>query len=365
MAQAAVQLIEGDADPEEVLLDRVFFALSDPVRRAILGRLGEEALLVSELAAPFDISLQAVSRHIQVLVRAGLVRQERTGRISRCSLAVGPILQQVLAGAVRAVRRRAARSRRSPQAPRRQAPGRPPQVLTIVIGREAMIENHRVVSHAEWLEARKQLLAGEKELTRARDALSQLRRDLPWEHVEKPYAFEGPNGRETLAELFAGRSQLIVYHFMFDPAWETPCKSCSFWADNFNGIVVHLARRDVTMLAVSRAPLAKLDAFKRRMGWTFKWVSSGDSGFNHDYDVSFAPGQPATYNYAAKTSAMTELPGISVFARQGDAVFHAYSCYQRGLDMMNGAYHFLDLVPKGRDESGPHKQSWVRFHDSY
>jgi len=234
-----------------------------------------------------------------------------------------------------------------------------------------MIENHPVVSREEWVEARRQFLAREKEFTRARDRLSAERRALPWERVDKSYAFDTPKGRQTLAELFDGRSQLIVYHFMFGPDWEDPCKSCSFWADNFNGIPVHLRHRDVTLIAVASAPLHKIDALKRRMGWNFTFVSSAGSDFNHDYNVSFTPDELAageiTYNYARSKLLMTELPGISVFYRDASgSVFHTYSCYARGLDMLNGAYHYLDLVPKGRDEGEfrPRMQ-WVRLHDRY
>jgi predicted dithiol-disulfide oxidoreductase (DUF899 family) len=232
------------------------------------------------------------------------------------------------------------------------------------------MDNHRIVSQEEWLAARKDLLREEKEFTRSRDRLSQRRRDLPWVRVDKHYAFEGPKGKETLPQLFDGRSQLLVYHFMFGPDWEAPCKSCSFWADNFERNVVHLAHRDVTLIAVSRAPLERIEAFKRRMGWTFKWVSSAGSDFNHDYQVSFTPDEVAKgegyYNYAMRKNTMTELPGISVFCKGADgAVFHTYSCYARGLDMMNAAYHYLDLVPKGRDETGPHAMAWVRYRDSY
>jgi predicted dithiol-disulfide oxidoreductase (DUF899 family) len=233
-----------------------------------------------------------------------------------------------------------------------------------------MNAGQKVVSHADWLEARKQLLAKEKEFTRLRDQLSQQRRDMPWERVEKPYVFDGPAGRQTLADLFAGRSQLVVYHFMFAPDWEVGCKSCSFWADNFNGVAAHLAQRDVSFVAVSRAPLARLEDFKKRLGWSFKWVSSGGTDFNRDYAVSFTPEDLAgevTYNYAWQKTTMSDLPGISVFYRDASgAIFHTYSCYARGLDMMNGAYHFLDLTPKGRDEAGlPHTMAWVRLHDLY
>src|SRR5262245_1918384 len=184
------------------------------------------------------------------------------------------------------------------------------------------MESHRIVSREQWIAARMTLLAKEKEFTRARDRLSQQRRDLPWERVDKPYVFDGPDGKETLPQLFAGRSQLVVYHFMFAPEQETPCKSCSFWADNFERNVVHLANRDVTMIAVSRAPLAKLEAFKRRMGWTFKWVSSGGGDFNEDYQVSFGPEARArgetVYNYRPLKTSMSDLPGISVFYKDAD-----------------------------------------------
>ncbi|MBV9220735.1 MAG: DUF899 domain-containing protein [Methylobacteriaceae bacterium] len=233
------------------------------------------------------------------------------------------------------------------------------------------MQQHPVVSREEWIEARTRFLAKEKEFTRLRDELSEERRALPWVRVDKKYAFEGPAGRETLADLFGGRHQLIVYHFMFDPSWEAGCKSCSFWADNYNGIIAHLNQRDVTHVAVSRAPLAKLEAFRQRMGWTFKWVSSHESDFNFDYQVSFRPEDLAkgevVYNYAKRKSSMTELPGLSVFYKDdAGQIFHTYSCYARGLDLLNSAYNHLDLVPKGRDEADlPFSMSWVRLHDIY
>jgi predicted dithiol-disulfide oxidoreductase (DUF899 family) len=234
-----------------------------------------------------------------------------------------------------------------------------------------MAYSQRIVSSAEWIEARKQLLAEEKEFNRLRDRLSQRRRDLPWEAVKKEYSFDGPNGKRTLAELFDGRSQLIVYHFMFAPEWEEGCKSCSFWADNFNGIGSHLNHRDVTFLAISRAPLQKLQGYARRMGWSFPWYSSAGSDFNFDYQVSFTPQQlaagGATYNYAPLQHNMSDLVGISVFAKnEAGEVFHTYSTYARGVDMLNGAYHYLDLVPKGRDEGGlKFGMEWLRRHDQY
>ncbi len=230
---------------------------------------------------------------------------------------------------------------------------------------------HQVVTPDAWVKARKQLLSKEKEFTRLRDELSQARRDLPWVRVTKNYLFDGFEGKQTLSELFDGRSQLIVYHFMFGPDWEAGCKSCSFWADNFNGIVQHLNQRDVTFAAVSRAHLAKLSAFAARLGWTFKWLSSSGGDFNFDFGVSFTPetiaSGSAIYNYAANKMNMQELPGISVFFKSPEGeVFHTYSCYARGLDMLNTAYHYLDLVPKGRDEAGQSfPMAWVRLRDEY
>jgi predicted dithiol-disulfide oxidoreductase (DUF899 family) len=233
------------------------------------------------------------------------------------------------------------------------------------------MESHRVVSREQWIEERKALLAREKEFTQLRDQLSHARRDLPWVHVEKEYVFEGADGKRSLSELFEGKRQLIVYHLMFDPSWEEACSRCSFWADNFNGVLVHLNQRDVNLVAISRAPLAKLAAFQKRMGWSFNWVSCFANGFNHDYGVSFTPEQLAQgeiiYNYRSVESSMSERPGISVFYKDpARTIFHTYSCYARGLDMLNVAYHYLDLTPKGRDEEGlPFPMAWVRYHDAY
>src|SRR5690242_8714416 len=232
------------------------------------------------------------------------------------------------------------------------------------------IEDHPVVSRDEWLAARTAFLAKEKEFTRLRDALSRERRALPWVKVEKEYVFDGPNGPATLADLFGKRGQLLVYHFMFGPDWDAGCKSCSFWADNFDGIDVHLAHRDVSMVAVSHAPFAKIDAFRKRMGWSFPWFSAFRSDFNYDYGVSFTPdalqGDGALVNYTKRERRLTEYPGVSVFARTSRGIFHTYSTYSRGLDLLNGAYNYLDLVPKGRDEDAlEFTQSWVRHHDAY
>ena len=228
----------------------------------------------------------------------------------------------------------------------------------------------RVVSEAEWQVARKDLLTREKELTRLRDEVSRHRRELPWVKVEKEYVFDGPNGKETLADLFEDRSQLIVYHFMFGPDWEEGCKSCSYLADHFDGAIVHLVHRDVSFAAVSRAPLRKIDAFKKRMGWRFKWVSSYGNDFNFDYHVSFTKDEEAkgevNYNYQTTEFMCDELPGLSVFYKdENDVVFHTYSTYARGLDMLIGTYNLLDLVPKGRDENPDSTMDWVRRHDQY
>jgi predicted dithiol-disulfide oxidoreductase (DUF899 family) len=232
------------------------------------------------------------------------------------------------------------------------------------------IKNHAVVSRDKWLAARTAFLAKEKEFTKLRDDLSRQRRELPWVKVDKSYVFDGPKGKETLTDLFENRSQLVVYHFMFSPEWTEGCKHCSFWADNFNDIIVHLNHRDVTFVAVSRAPLAKIEPFKKRMGWGFKWLSSFQNDFNYDYHVSFTPEQlengTASYNYSKTTPGHTDREGTSVFYKdESGAVFHTYSCYARGLDMTNTAYHYLDLVPKGRDENPKSPQSWVRYHDRY
>ncbi len=229
---------------------------------------------------------------------------------------------------------------------------------------------HTVVSKDEWLKARVALLTAEKDLTRKRDELNRQRRELPWEHVEKKYVFEGPNGPETLADLFAGRNQLIVYHFMLGPNWEEGCKSCSFLADHFDAMQVHLAHRDVTFAVVSRAPMPRIAEFQKRMGWRFPWVSAFGTAFQRDYGVHFTKEELAgdvNYNYSHIRFGAEEAPGLSVFYKDeaGD-IFHTYSTYGRGLDPLIGTYQFLDLVPKGRDEDGlAFSMSWVRHHDKY
>jgi predicted dithiol-disulfide oxidoreductase (DUF899 family) len=237
---------------------------------------------------------------------------------------------------------------------------------------------HKVVTHDEWLEARKKHLVKEKEFTRLRDQLSRERRELPWELVDKDYVFEGERGKQSFSDLFEGRGQLVIYHAMFNPATAGPstswtkdaaCFVCSYWMDNFNGITVHLNHRDITMAAVSRAPFAAIAAYKRRMGWSFPWYSSAGSEFNFDYRVSFTEAElkagKVDYNYRAEPWSGSEAPGISVFLKDEDGrIFHPYSTYARGLDMLNVAYHYMDLVPKGRDE-GDGGPSWIRRRDEY
>jgi predicted dithiol-disulfide oxidoreductase (DUF899 family) len=233
------------------------------------------------------------------------------------------------------------------------------------------MEPHKVVSHDEWIAARKAHLVEEKAFSKARDALSRKRRELPWEKVDKKYLFDGPNGKETLADLFGGKSQLIVYHFMLGPGWEAGCPSCSYLADHFDGAAIHLAQRDVSFVVISRAPFAEIEKFQRRMGWKFKWVSSFGSDFNHDYQVSASPDEKVAgkvlYNYELTAFPSEERPGASVFCKnKAGQVFHTYSTYGRGLDMLIGAYHFLDLAPKGRGEQDlAFSMAWVRHHDKY
>lgn len=233
-------------------------------------------------------------------------------------------------------------------------------------------KDHRptVVTSAEWLVARKALLAKEKAFTRQREELARQRRELPWEPVEKNYVFEGTDGRQSLAQLFGVHSQLVVIHFMFNPDAGAGCAHCSFWADHYDGMLAHLEHRDVAFAAISRAPLVKIEAFRRRMGWHFKWLSSAGSDFNVDYQASFPPevleSGSVYYNYQSAPASSPDLPGISIFAKDdAGGVFHTYSCYARGIDMVNGTYQFLDLVPKGRDEEPGEQQAWVRYHDKY
>jgi predicted dithiol-disulfide oxidoreductase (DUF899 family) len=234
----------------------------------------------------------------------------------------------------------------------------------------AVETGHEVVSQEKWIEARKALLAKEKEFTRQRDELSRQRRELPWVKVDNNYVFDGMAGKQTLEQLFAGRNQLIIYHFMLGPGWAEGCKSCSYLADHFDGSLVHLANRDVTLAVVSRAPIAEIQAFQKRMGWRFNWVSAYNNTFNFDYHVSFTKDEvkgEVDYNYGRQAFPSEEAPGLSVFYKnQSGEIFHTYSTYARGLDHLVGTYNFLDLTPKGRDEDGlAFTMAWVRHHDRY
>ncbi len=236
--------------------------------------------------------------------------------------------------------------------------------------KSSLLPAHKVVSRDEWLQARIALLKQEKELTRMRDRLSEQRRDLPWVKLEKDYVFEGQDGTQSLSDLFDGYSQLLIYHFMFAPEWSQGCKSCSLFADHYDPAIVHLNHRDVTMVTVSRAPIEKLLAFRKRMGWNFKWVSSGANDFNRDFGVYFTQQELnsglSIYNYVSQPYPITDLPGLSVFRRdESGAIYHTYSTYSRGLDSFLNVYNFLDLVPKGRDEADLPGMGWVRHHDRY
>lgn len=234
------------------------------------------------------------------------------------------------------------------------------------------MQPHRIVSRSEWLFARKALLAKEKKLTRRRDKLSEERRALPWVKVEKSYVFDTPQGRKTLSDLFEGRSQLIVKHFMLAPGQLEGCVGCSFESDHVDGALVHLEHHDVTYVAVARAPLSEITAYKKRMGWQFKWVSSGGSDFNYDFNVSFTPEEVATgkayYNYETTDVGIEDLSGFSVFMKDDNGdIFHTYSSFGRGLEEVLGTYMYLDITPKGRNENGPNHNltDWVRLHDRY
>jgi predicted dithiol-disulfide oxidoreductase (DUF899 family) len=238
-------------------------------------------------------------------------------------------------------------------------------------GPDDSIPSHPVVSHGEWLSARKELLKREKELTRLSDEVSAARRALPWEKVEKNYTFEGPQGEITLEALFGRKRQLIVHHLMFAPGWSEACVGCSHSADHADSARQHFENADVAYVAISRAPLADLERFKKRMDWSFDWVSSGDTDFNYDYGVSFTPEQVESgkvgYNYGTSPYAFDELPGVSVFYKDEDGgIFHTYSTYARGLDILLGSHNYLDLTPKGRGGKGtPEDTGWLRYHDQY
>lgn len=243
---------------------------------------------------------------------------------------------------------------------------------SIIISSQAeALSQHPVVSHEQWLAKRKELLRKEKELTHLQDHVAAELRDLPWERVNKNYVFDGPSGKVTLVELFAGRSQLAIYHFMFGPDWQEGCPSCSYVADHINATLPHLAARDVTVVAVSRAPIAKIEPFKKRLGWRFNWVSSNASDFNADYHVSFTKEQMAQgkvdYNYTLQEFPSEEAPGLSVFYKNASGeIFHTYSSFGRGLETLLGTYMMLDRMPKGRDEDHlDFSMAWVRYHDRY
>jgi predicted dithiol-disulfide oxidoreductase (DUF899 family) len=230
---------------------------------------------------------------------------------------------------------------------------------------------HEIVSREDWIKARKALLRTEKEFTHMRERLAEERRALPWEKVEKQYIFDSPNGKETLADLFADKSQLVVYQFMYAPEWDEGCPHCSFWADHYDAMLPHLKQRDVSFVVISRAPLEKIERFQKRMGWHFKWVSSGQTDYNYDFQASFRQEdidrKTVFYNYQTGNMPMTDREGISVFYKdEVGAIFHTYSTYARGIDPVNPTYQFLDLVPKGRDENNAkNPQYWVRHHDRY
>jgi predicted dithiol-disulfide oxidoreductase (DUF899 family) len=231
-------------------------------------------------------------------------------------------------------------------------------------------KEHKVVSEKAWLAARKALLAKEKKFSRLRDELNQQRRNLPWLKVDKEYTFDGPDGKETLSDLFRGNSQLIVYHFMFGPGWGEGCPHCSFWTDHYDGTLPHLNQRDTSLVLISRAPLKEIAPFNKRMGWKIKWLSSFNNDFNFDFHVSFTPEEiksgTLNYNYGKLHMDIDEREGVSTFYkdRRGD-IFHTYSSYARGIDMLNTTYHFLDLTAKGRDENPDRPRDWVRYHDKY
>jgi len=232
------------------------------------------------------------------------------------------------------------------------------------------IENRKVVSQKEWIAARKKLLVKEKKFSKRRDEMNRQRRKLPWVKIEKEYVFAGPTGKVALGELFCGKSQLIIYHFMFGPGWGEGCAHCSFWADHYDSVNLHIGARDTAFAVVSRAPWKEIERFKKRMGWKFKWVSSSNTDFNFDFNVSFTPEKlkrgTAIYNYAPLDMDIDEREGVSAFYRdQNGDIYRTYSSYARGIDLMNTTYNFLDLTAKGRDENPDHTQDWVRYHDQY
>lgn len=232
------------------------------------------------------------------------------------------------------------------------------------------IENRKVVSQRDWLVARKKFLLEEKKFSKLRDKLTLQRRELPWVKIEKEYVFKGPTGKEMFSDLFVGKRQLVIYHFMFGPGWGEGCEHCSFWADHFDSVNFHIGQRDTAFAVVSRAPWKEIEPFKKRMGWKFKWVSSFETDFNFDFNVSFTPEQVKSgvlpYNYGKYYAKLEEKEGASAFCRdKNGGIYHTYSTYERGIDLMNTTYNFLDLTAKGRDENPEATQDWVRYHDQY
>lgn len=235
---------------------------------------------------------------------------------------------------------------------------------------EPTLAGHRVVSRDQWLKERITLLAEEKAFTRQREQMSAKVRSLPWVKVDKTYTFDSPTGKKSLAHLFGPHSQLLVYHFMFDPTWSQGCKSCSFVADHYNPLVVHFAHRDTAFVTVSKAPIETLEPFRKRMGWTFPWVSAAHTDFGRDFGVSYTDQEladgTASYNYNSGTYPIRELPGLSVFYKDPKGtIYHTYSTFARGLDTFLGMYHYLDVTPKGRDEAAGEGMDWLRHHDRY
>ncbi|MBC7771862.1 MAG: DUF899 domain-containing protein [Pyrinomonadaceae bacterium] len=231
--------------------------------------------------------------------------------------------------------------------------------------------SHRVVSGQEWARERMALLVEEKELMRQRDELARKVRDLPWVRVDKSYTFDAPSGKKSLVDLFEEKSQLIIYHFMFDRTWSQGCASCSFVADHYNDIVIHLAHRDISLMTVSKAPIEQIEQFRRRMGWTFPWVSGAHTDFGHDYGVSFTDEEvtgdtSSVYNFNRAPMRLREHPGLSVFSKdsRGD-IYHTYSTFARGLEEFLTAYRYIDITPKGRDEAQTGGMGWLRHHDRY
>ncbi len=379
--------------PED--LDRVWKALADETRRSILDFLRAGPRSTTQIVEQFpELSRFGVMKHIDVLRDVGLIVTRDEGRKRIKALNAVPIrriYERWVSGyqdfwADTLVRIKDDAEQGGARRDETHSNDRSVQGSTVLVQemrltnrpaaspprqRRTLMTQHQFVSPDQWLSARKDLLAKEKELTRLRDEVSQARRELPWTRLTKQYVFDGASGKVSLADLFRGRSQLIVYHFMFDPEWTEGCKSCSLLADHYDPAILHLNQRDVSMVTVSRAPLEKLLAFQKRMGWSFEWVSSFANDFNRDFHVTFTADEMQTgkvnYNYDAKPFPVKEAPGMSVFLKDDDGtIFHTYSSYERGLDIFIGAYNWLDTVPRGRNEEGlPYGMAWGRHHDRY